>query len=91
MSTDMGKKCASTIHDKRYKSLIASIVKLRKDANVSQSKIAEIIGLSQSDISKIESCERRLDVVELIDYLHAIAPQNSRQLITSLVKDLIKA
>jgi transcriptional regulator with XRE-family HTH domain len=91
MSTNMGKKNSSTIHDKRYQNLIASIVQLRKDANISQKKLAEIIGLSQSDISKIESCERRVDVVELIDYLHAIAPNNAEQLVNSLLKDLIKA
>jgi DNA-binding XRE family transcriptional regulator len=56
----------------RQKQIIAAVVSARKDAGVSQAELAAAIGLNQSDISKIETGERRLDVVEflqLADYL----------------------
>lgn len=58
----------SAIHNK----IISAVVSARKKACVSQSELAIALGLNQSDISKIETGERRLDVVEflqLVDYL----------------------
>lgn len=53
-----------SIHDPRYKQMIKTIVRLRKDAALSQGDLASAIGMSQPDISKIERLERRLDVLE---------------------------
>lgn len=47
-------------------------MKRRKEANLSQSFLASELGLSQSDISKIESYERRLDALELFEFLEVI-------------------
>lgn len=90
MSTNMSKRQTTTIHDKRYQSLISFLVQLRKGANISQKKLAEIIGLSQSDISKIESCERRIDVIELVDYMRAIDPAGTECKINYLLERLLK-
>lgn len=40
---------------------------------MSQVVLAERVGFSQPDISKVERCERRLDVLELFDFIHAIS------------------
>lgn len=48
-------------------------MKLRKEANLSQSELAVVLGLSQSDISKIESYERRLDALELFELLEVFS------------------
>lgn len=63
----------STIHDHRYRCLVQLLVKLRKDTNLSQSILAKELGLSQSDISKIENHERRLDALEIFEYLEVIS------------------
>lgn len=65
----------TTIHDSRYQSVIKRVTKLRKLAGLSQKEIAQAIGVSQSDISKVERCERRLDVIELYDVLWVVAHQ----------------
>lgn len=65
----------TTIHDSRYQSVIKRVTELRKLAGLSQKEIAQAIGVSQSDISKVERCERRLDVIELYDVLWVVAHQ----------------
>lgn len=54
-----------TIYDKRYQSLISELTKERVRLSISQDELAASIGLNQSDISKIEKFEKRLDVLEL--------------------------
>lgn len=45
---------------------------LRIDANLKQSELAEILGQSQSFVSKYESGERRLDLLELWQICQAL-------------------
>ena len=54
-----------TIYDKRYQSLISELTKERVRLSISQDELAANVGLNQSDISKIEKFEKRLDVLEL--------------------------
>jgi transcriptional regulator with XRE-family HTH domain len=61
-----------TIKTSEYRRLISSLVAARRSAGVSQAKVAETLGCSQSDISKIENCERRLDVLEFLYFLRAL-------------------
>jgi len=53
-----------TIYDKRYQELISELTKERIRLSISQDELAAQIGLNQSDISKIEKFEKRLDVLE---------------------------
>ncbi len=53
-----------TIYDKRYQSLISELTKERVRLSISQDLLAVSVGLNQSDISKIEKFEKRLDVLE---------------------------
>lgn len=69
----MQKPRLSTIHDTRYQSAIQVLVRARKAAKLSQSDLAEKVGFTQPDISKIERLERRLDITEFFDILAAIS------------------
>lgn len=53
-----------TIYDKRYQELISELTKERIRLSISQDELAAQVGLNQSDISKIEKFEKRLDVLE---------------------------
>lgn len=55
-----------------YKALRTSLKKMRNQSGLTQIQLAEAIGADQSDISKIERGERRLDVVELIYICRAL-------------------
>jgi transcriptional regulator with XRE-family HTH domain len=50
----------------RYKKLLSLLVKTCEEAGVRQSDVARKLGVPQSYVSKVESGERRLDVVEFI-------------------------
>ncbi len=55
----------NSIHNKEYKAIIERLKKARMEAGLTQVDVADILGKPQSYISKIESGERRLDVLEL--------------------------
>ena len=61
-----------SIHDSRYVSMIKRLKRLRKERNVSQVVLAERLQWKQQDISRVESFVRRLDVIELYDWLKAM-------------------
>ena len=62
----------STIHDQRYVKLITELREVRKVKNITQEQLASTLNKPQSYIAKIEKLERRLDVIELINWLDAI-------------------
>lgn len=62
-----------SIHDPRYQSLIEELVKLRKGKGVSQKELAKHLHVLQSDISKIEQCQRRIDLIETLHWLEVVA------------------
>ncbi len=62
----------STIHDPRYEQLVAALVQARTERNVTQVTLGKRIGQHQSYIAKVEKLERRLDVIELFDWLQGL-------------------
>lgn len=56
----------------RQKALLFALRKVREDAGLRQSDLAESLGYPQSVISNYESGERRLDLLELEDVCGAI-------------------
>jgi len=53
------------IYSQEHKRLIARIVRARKEAGLSQVQSANLLGRSQSYMSKIELAQRKIDVIEL--------------------------
>jgi transcriptional regulator with XRE-family HTH domain len=54
-----------SIYTAEYQRLCALLRELRQEAGLTQVQVAERLGVPQSFVSKYESGERRLDVVEL--------------------------
>lgn len=61
-----------SIHQKRYHTMIALLRSKREAIGMTQNQLAGKLGISQTVVSKIETCERRLDIIELIDVCNAI-------------------
>ena len=60
-----------TIHSEQYSLLIEELISERKRLNLSQTEVGEQLGMTQSEISKIETIERRLDIYEFKQFLNA--------------------
>ena len=53
-------------HTGPYEVLVEQLTKLRKEQSLTQKELAERLGKPQSFVSKYESGERKLDVIEFI-------------------------
>jgi len=72
-----------TIHNKRHKRLVEAIVRKRKEAGIRQVQLAKKLKRSQTWIARLESGERRIDVIELIELAEVIG-FNAPDLVASL-------
>ena len=54
-----------TIYTKTHKALVEKLIKARKKVGFNQKDVAKKLGKTQSYISKIESGQRRIDIVQL--------------------------
>lgn len=61
-----------------YSALIEVLVRVRQEAGLSQRDLAARLAKPRSYISKIETKERRIDVVELIELANGLGLEPSR-------------
>lgn len=54
-----------SIFSEDHKYLVSQLRKARKEASLEQGEVAKLLGKTQSYISKIESGQRRIDIVQL--------------------------
>lgn len=68
---------AQSTHNRDYQLLLAVLKAARKRVGVTQIKLAERLGNTQTFVSKCERGERRIDAVELVEFAEAmgITPQ----------------
>ena len=57
-------------HTARYKKLVRELKVARVRAELTQQEVAARLGVYNSYVSKCESGERKLDVVELTEFCH---------------------
>lgn len=62
----------SSIHDPRYIGLIKSLISIREERKVTQVQLAARLKKPQSYIAKVENLDRRIDVIELYDWLYEL-------------------
>ena len=54
-----------SIHSHLYHQVIGRLRSKREMGGVTQVQLAELLKVNQAFVSKVESCERRLDIIEL--------------------------
>lgn len=54
-----------TIYSEDHKHIVAQLKKARQQAGLNQNQVAELLNVNQSFISKIESGQYRIDIVQL--------------------------
>jgi len=62
----------SSIHDPRYIGLIKCLIAIREERKVTQVQLATSLKKHQSYVAKIENLDRRIDLIELKDWLNAL-------------------
>jgi len=55
-------------HDQLYKEFLSKLRKARAEAGLTQKQVADLLQKPQSYVSKSESGERRVDIVELAEF-----------------------
>lgn len=58
---------AKTLGSRRHSALIERIIEAREKAGVTQTELAAKLGEYQSFVARLESGQRRVDVVELVE------------------------
>lgn len=61
-----------SINDQRYIEMVALVRKARERVGLTQWELAQALGRPQSYVSKVETCERRLDFIELLHICRAL-------------------
>lgn len=69
-----------TIHDKLYSELIENLCQERIRLGLSQTEVAVSLDMTQSDISKIEMGERRIDILEFKHLLKTYRINDNKKL-----------
>jgi transcriptional regulator with XRE-family HTH domain len=59
-----------TIYEDAYKNMVDELKKGRKKSCLTQADTAKRLGFSRQWIHKVESCEIRLDVFQLVRFCH---------------------
>jgi len=74
---------AKTLGTEQHKALIAMLIAKREAAGITQAQLAEALGEYQSFVARLESGQRRVDVIELIE-LANILGFDAAALVTAL-------
>ena len=61
-----------TLRTPAHRKLVQELRTARREAGLSQQQVAELLGVPQSYVAKIELGERRIDVIEFLQLVAAI-------------------
>ena len=61
-----------SIHSKLYHRIIARLRAKRAEKGLSQYQLSQILNVPQPYVSRIETCERRIDILELMNICEAL-------------------
>ena len=64
--TRRSRKARTVPHQKTYDNLLALLIKAREESGKTQREVSELLGMSHSFLSKCETGERSVDVIDLL-------------------------
>lgn len=77
----------NSLRDPRYRAVITRLIEVRDGLEISQRELAERLGQSRSYVSKVEIFERRMDFVQLVEWLRALGV-DERKFLSDMLKDI---
>lgn len=72
MLSGVGRKSVKSVQRREYDELVAFLRESRESLGVSQEALAGRLGWLQSQVSQVETGDRRLDIIEFFDYAKAL-------------------
>lgn len=78
MARQPRRSTVASLHDEAYARFVERLVRHRKAAGLSQQDVADKLGWQQSVIAKIETAQRRIDIIELVRLAEAVGFDPSR-------------
>ena len=76
----MGAELATTLGSKRQRTLIAFLIERREATGMTQTQLADRLGQYQSFVARLESGQRRVDVVEFLELAEVLGFDAGRAL-----------
>lgn len=76
---------AKSLRTPEHLALMQVLIEVRKEAEITQQELADILDRPQSYVAKVETGERRLDVVEMIAWAGGIG-QSPADLMTRVAQ-----
>lgn len=59
---------SKSIYSKDHRRIVEKLKKARQEAGLDQAEVAKLLGKTQSHVSKVETGQRRLDIVALKEF-----------------------
>ncbi len=73
-----------TLGSAQHKALIEFLIKQREEVGMTQAELADAIGEYQSFVARVESGQRRIDVVEFI-HLAEVLDFNAQEILETIM------
>jgi transcriptional regulator with XRE-family HTH domain len=80
---------ATTLRDPRYRAIVARLIAMRKAAGLNQRELADGLGTTQSYVAKVELHERRLDIIQLVEWLRVL-DADEKAFLSDVLKEIPK-
>lgn len=87
MSRQGRKNRTAALHDEAYRGFVEKLAAARVASGLSQAAVAEKLGWNQSIVAKIETAQRRIDLIEFIRFASVIG-QDATRVVRQLQNEL---
>jgi transcriptional regulator with XRE-family HTH domain len=78
----------ASMHNSAADLLAKTVVELRKNAGLNQRELATALGREQNYVARIETGQRRVDLIEWIQLLRALGVEPDRE-IARIIRELL--
>ncbi|MXO48642.1 helix-turn-helix domain-containing protein [Erythrobacter vulgaris] len=68
----VGQRTTPGLRDDRYRWVLDRLKSRRKELGMTQERLGELLGIHRQYVSRVELGERRLDIVEFVDFARAL-------------------
>lgn len=75
-----------SLRSPQHQILTEQLVELRKEVGMTQTQLANLLEVPQSYVAKVEGMERRLDVIEFVNWLKALGQDDKSESVLSALR-----